>query len=334
MLPNHSRKREHIVDISIVIATRDRGTEVLPTVRSVLGEFDCHYEVVVVDQSESSDTRDALRNAGLLGNSRLVYRQSSTTGVSRSRNEGINCSTGEILAFIDDDCIAPPNWASDIARRFLVSPEMAAMYATVRAAPELAYLGGWIPAYAPLQEGFIDPTPRMMVRSMGYTANMAARRSLFGSIGLFDEWLGPGSPLSYGEDTDVGYRALRAGFKLFTANEPVVTHFGVRTGKEISILGARYMRGMAVLCMKHVRCGDLELLRPILGELKKRALEGTMHLVHGRRPSGYRVAWAMLSGIAASLGYGIDRRTRVYRPRFGKGRLFTRARARATDPKC
>ena len=319
------------MDVSVVIATRDRGAEAAPTVRSVLSELDGHYEVIVVDQSKSNDTRDALRNAGLLGNPRLVYRQSSTTGVSRSRNEGINCSTGEILAFIDDDCIAPPNWASDIARRFLGNPEMAAMYATVRAAPELAHLGGWIPDYVPLQEGFIDPTPRMMVRSMGYTANMAVRRSLFASVGLFDEWLGPGSPLSYGEDTDFGYRALRAGFKVFTANEPVVTHFGLRTGNEIGILGAHYMQGMAVLCIKHVRCGDLELLRPILSELIQRSLEGTRHLTHGRRPSGYRVVWAMLSGIAASFGYGIDRKARVYRPRFGNNGTCVRGTARAID---
>lgn len=266
-----------------------------------------------MDQSATDETFDALRTNGLLGNPRLAYHRLASRGLTRSRNESIPFCRGEVVAFIDDDCIAPLHWAGELVHRFETMPELALLYAAVVAAPELR--DGWVPEYLPVRQEYIQPRPAEVVRSMGIGANFAVRRSALSLIGPWDEYLGPGAPLGYGEDTDFGYRTLRAGLGVYTSHDPAVIHYGVRRGGDVSVLGSQYVRGMAVMFLKHVRCGDLAMLPTVMREFLSWAASGTMHLLHGRRPSGYRAALAMLQGAAASLSYGVDVQGRLYRPR-------------------
>ncbi len=299
------------MDVSIVVSTRDRGERVLPAVESMLQDQGCQWELIIVDQSSSVSTEAALHANGRLGDRRLTYRRTETVGLSRGRNEGILYARGDVVAFTDDDCLVPPGWAGDLARRFAAMPEVAVLYASVVAPSKVSV--GWVPEFHPLREGLVQLSPGI-VRSLGLGANFAVRSSTLASIGPFDEFLGAGDAFGGAEDTDFGYRALRLGLEVYTANEPAVTHCGLRQGKEISTTGSHYVRGMAAMCMKHVRCGDLEMRHPVVSALRRRLGEGTGHLLRCRRPSGYMVAADVLKGILASFRYRVDKERRLYRP--------------------
>lgn len=66
-------------------------------------------EIIVVDQSDSDETRVALEK---LGNPLVQHIPSSQRGLSNARNTGIKACTSELIGFVDDDCIPARNWVA------------------------------------------------------------------------------------------------------------------------------------------------------------------------------------------------------------------------------
>jgi glycosyltransferase involved in cell wall biosynthesis len=294
------------MDVSIVVSTRDRGAMVLPALQSMLQDQGCRSELIVVDQSATDATERALKSGGLITGRRLVYERSDSVGSARARNEGIRLARADVIAISDDDCIVPPGWAGAHLRRFHELPDVGLVYAPIVASRE--HVDGWIPEFHPRRLGPVTLCDDV-IRDIGLDANSAWRRSAIEAIGYYDEFLGPGAPFVGADDTDVGYRALRTGIGVYLADAPVITH--------CALPGARtlYVRGLAAMCMKHLRCGDLSMLRPILREFAKWVGQGTGNLLRGRRPSGYRAALCVLEGVIGSFLYGVDKEHRVYRSR-------------------
>ena len=97
--------------VSVVIPSRDRRDLVARAVQSVLHRGDT-IEVIVVD--DGSDP--ALVPEGPLSDSRVqIMRNTEARGPSRARNVGLRASTGDFVAFLDDDDI----WLPGKVRRCL-----------------------------------------------------------------------------------------------------------------------------------------------------------------------------------------------------------------------
>src|SRR5437660_7446995 len=95
-------------DISVIICayTEDRWGDLVAAVESVqLQTLQPREIIVVVDH-----------NPGLLKRAQehlldvVVVENSRTRGLSGARNSGIAVAKGNIIAFLDDDAIAEPNW--------------------------------------------------------------------------------------------------------------------------------------------------------------------------------------------------------------------------------
>ena len=74
------------------------------------------YKILVVDNSlnpeRSRDFRDSLE-----GFSNLEYLITDRCGIGYARTVAMkNCNT-EFLAYTDDDCLVPPDWAENILKR-------------------------------------------------------------------------------------------------------------------------------------------------------------------------------------------------------------------------
>jgi glycosyltransferase involved in cell wall biosynthesis len=295
------------MEVTVVVSTRDRGELILPAVQSLLRDQDCDWEVVLVDQSATEASRIALDESGALADPRLVYLRSESAGVCRGRNEALRHARGEIVAITDDDCTVPPRWAADHLARFKALPEASLVYAPVIASP--GHDNGWVPEFLPLNEGPVRLSPDI-IRSIGLTSNCALRSSALTAVGFLDEFLGPGAVFGGGDDTDFGYRAVRAGLGVYTFGAPAVSHNalpGVRN---------QYVKGLVAMCMKHVRCGDAAMLRPVFTELRKWTGQAFGNALRARRPSGLRPALGVLRGAFGSFRYGVDRWRRLYRPWF------------------
>jgi glycosyltransferase involved in cell wall biosynthesis len=108
--------------------------------------------VIVVDNDSHDNTKEvALKYNDKL---KLKYVLEMTKGIPYARNAGINNATGDIVAFIDDDCEANEDWLKNIEKPFIKDPN-------------IGVVGGNV-SYARVGEGNIIEE--------FYVKNMAARK--------------------------------------------------------------------------------------------------------------------------------------------------------------
>src|SRR5262249_36355071 len=110
--------------ISVLVCTRNRGGRIAPCVRSILARPGADMELLVVDQSADEETRRGLEG---IRDPRLRYLRTPTRGLARARNVGIRASSGPIVLFTDDDCIAEPDWVGAVIEEYDADPELDAV---------------------------------------------------------------------------------------------------------------------------------------------------------------------------------------------------------------
>ncbi len=106
------------MDMSVVIPTFDRPIELEICVKSILNQnfSDKSYEIVIVDDGSSEQKKANLER--IINHSSIKYFRQENKGPSAARNKGIKASSGKIITFIDDDCVAGSNWLVNICKKF------------------------------------------------------------------------------------------------------------------------------------------------------------------------------------------------------------------------
>ena len=235
--------------ISVIICTRDRSECIGNAVRSVLRACYPNREVLVVDQSQSDATAKVLSR--FMHDGQIRYIRSTEQGLSRARNSGLAESTGDIVAFTDDDCTVSEDWLHRIADAFESDESIGIVFGSVTPAPH-DHENGFIPSterHAPI----VISRSRDRYRIGGMGACTAIRRPLWKKLGGFDTSLGAGSPLRAAEDTDFSLRALHQGFKVFETPAVRVVHHGFRNWGEQDAVVFDYLFGSGAMFAKHMR---------------------------------------------------------------------------------
>ena len=214
------------LSLTVVICSRDRP-EFLRDALSQIGELRAGpgnagpIQIVVVDSASKGTETAAV--AAEFGISAVRCDQ---PGLSRARNAGMRVATGEVVAFTDDDCHPTPDWIEQVRAGFadplvgVVTGPVHPDRHTKRGVAiddrdeDFAYEWGFNPAEA------------------GHGANMSFRRSALQQVGDFDELLGAGSDLRSGEDVDMVWRVLRAGWEGRFESAAVITHRQWRSTSE------------------------------------------------------------------------------------------------------
>lgn len=165
------------------------------------------YEVIVVDNNSSDGTPDVVSTFPV----KLTHERDVQTSYA-ARNTGIRQAQGEIVAFIDADCIVDPQWL-----RALVEPF---------GDPAVLGVLGKVASYQPasLVEEFSTQADPLRKQGVGgllsmITANVAYRRQVLMQVGGFR------SELYTGGDVDLGWRVQQLpGSKVCYAPAAVVYH--------------------------------------------------------------------------------------------------------------
>jgi len=83
--------------VSVVIPTYNRSLLVQRAIKSVLSQTLPPYEIIVIDDGSTDDTREILKEYPV-----KVFSQKNS-GVSSARNLGVKNSSGDVIAFLDSD---------------------------------------------------------------------------------------------------------------------------------------------------------------------------------------------------------------------------------------
>lgn len=188
----------------------DDVTLVVPSLGGGLPMGDLPAQVVLVDDGSQPPLR-------VDGDVRLV-RRATTGGPAVARGDGLREVTTPLVAFVDADMVLPPGWWRPLLAHF-DDPSVAAVAPRVRSSAGPGAVARYDRRRSPLDLGEL-PAPVAPNTRVSYvpSAALVCRVSALQSVGGFD----PG--LRFGEDVDLVWRMIAAGWRVRYEPASVVEH--------------------------------------------------------------------------------------------------------------
>jgi Glycosyl transferase family 2 len=110
---------------SIVIATRERPDGLAATLDTVLALEYPRFEIIVVDNANTTDRTRSLLELHYADVPNLSYVREPLPGLAVVHNRGLTMARGEIVAFTDDDVVVDSLWLVELARAFEFADDVA-----------------------------------------------------------------------------------------------------------------------------------------------------------------------------------------------------------------
>ena len=191
--------------ITVVVPTRDRPRRLARCLRALADAGADGMEIVVVDDG-SAHASEVAANADAAG-ARLVRLDGR--GPAAARNAGARAATGDVVLFVDDDCVPAAGWASTLAAAVLRTSGVV--------------VGGTVEVSADAGVGLRASETLARTAECGSgllrTNNLGCRRRLLLDV-PFDETF----TVAAGEDRDWCVRAVRVGATLAREPAAIVEH--------------------------------------------------------------------------------------------------------------
>jgi GT2 family glycosyltransferase len=283
--------------ISVAIATRDRPQALARCLESLRRSRTLPAEVVVADQSSGGDTREVVARADAPG---LPVRwvDGGSGGLAGAQQVAFDTSQMDLVAVLDDDCVADPGWIEAMAEPFAREPGLALVCGRVT---PLAGDGEPVASRTSVVRRRFEG--RSLPWNVGSGNNFALRREWFERVGGCDRRLGPGTPGRGALDLDLFYRVLRAGGPALYEPAALVEH--ERATRAARLARRRpYGFGMGAMCAIHLRAGDLYALLMLAAWIGLRLRLAAAGLLR-RRPAAVREEALVLAGTAAGTVHGV-----------------------------
>ena len=209
--------------ISVIVPTFNRAPWLADALASLVGQetadrFD--FEIIVVDNASIDNTREVVERMAVNSRPAILYLLQPKPGDAPTRNRGREAAAGVWLAFFDDDQLAEPNWLLELFDAAVTT--------------EVMIVGGPVHLdLKPQQLQCLGPLCRQLLREtklysrirpyakrhLPGTGNALVARSVFETIGAFDESLPSG-----GSDLDFFTRAREQGYALVYSPRAVIRH--------------------------------------------------------------------------------------------------------------
>lgn len=190
--------------LTVVVPTRGRAAYLEVTLDSLCRQRSrATHELLVVDDGATDATPEVAARFDV----RLI-RHDERRSLNAARNTGLREARADLIAFVDDDVLAPPGWVDALVEGAARHPEADAFGGPIRARFE---------GHAPRGCGREDPPITTLdlgtddvEAPMVWGANFAVRRAAVERIGEFDESL----DRSHGDEEDWLLRLRAAGGRI------------------------------------------------------------------------------------------------------------------------
>lgn len=195
--------------VSVVIPTYKRNQLLKRCLESVAKQkfSSDEYEIIVADDAADAATKNLVSDFAL----NYIFLKfkyvalTSSHGPAAARNAGWRQAQADIVAFIDDDCIAEPGW---------LSAGLEAFTSTVAA------VSGKLKVPIPEKPKDYELCIAWMENCRFLTANCFYRKSVLSEIGGFDEKF----KAAWREDSDLYFTVLTRNLPVRFAKKAIVVH--------------------------------------------------------------------------------------------------------------
>jgi glycosyltransferase involved in cell wall biosynthesis len=206
--------------VSVIIPTYNRRDLVQRAIQSVLNQTYRDFEIVVVDDGSTDNTREVVE-----GRDRVRYLRQTNAGPASARNLGIRQAQGKLIAFLDSDDLWLPEFLSTQVGVLSRYPEVALVCARSRVGKKEAK------DFSLRRELIVgDLYPKLFERSFVRTPAAVVRKSSLDAVGGFNE------SYPWSEDHDLWLR--------IAAKYPIgyVNRYLVRIGRQSDNISRDRMR--------------------------------------------------------------------------------------------
>jgi glycosyltransferase involved in cell wall biosynthesis len=171
------------MDVSIVIPAKNEEQYLSLCLQGIRSAFRNHqaHEVIVVDNGSTDQTRNIAVDFGC----KVV--ENRKPGPASSRNKGATAAKGNMIAFIDADCVIPEKWFEYAKQHFKDPKTVAVGFKIVPDINEMTWVEGAI-FHLNKRRGTKISDFAIKVSWLA-TSNLIIRKNIFDEIGGFDETL-------------------------------------------------------------------------------------------------------------------------------------------------
>ena len=215
------------MELSIIICTYNRA-QFLPEALNSLKEQTLdksRFEVILINNN-STDATEAISKKFEKHTPEInfQYHIESSQGLSFARNKGIEVAQGNIIAFIDDDAIAEPDYAENILKTIEGNPEFTGFGGKVIPIYPDGKEPAWMSKYIQGVVSKVDygeKTGPFDKKKYPVGCNMIFRREVFDELGAFNV------NLKYRSDDKYIFLKLRNHNKKILYTPSVVVHHNI-----------------------------------------------------------------------------------------------------------
>ncbi len=185
--------------VSVIVPVRNEERFIADCLTNLLNQDypQDRLKLIVVDNNSTDRSRTIIRQFP------VQYVFEKRKGVSKARNTGARVARGDLLAFVDGDCVAPRDWISRLVTALWDQSADACIGTCV-----FPQGGSFVEDYLALRG--IDSQRELLNESRPFppwllTGNLLVRRTIFEKVAGFEE------TLARGEDADFWWKIERAG---------------------------------------------------------------------------------------------------------------------------
>lgn len=214
------------LNVSIVIPAYNAQNTIASALEGCLTQKYAHpYETILVDDGSTDSTGERVKTYPV----KYIFQENS--GPAKARNTGWKAAIGEVICFTDSDCIPHFNWVSTLLDGF-ESNDIAAVAGSYDIVNGESFLAQCIHQEIKWRHAHFKKT----IRAFG-SYNVAIRKDILEQTGGFNE----SYRISSGEDNDLSYKILKAGYKIVFRGDALVAHH--HTEKWWNYLKEQYRHG-------------------------------------------------------------------------------------------
>ena len=223
------------VKVSVAIITYNRPEALEKCLRSLKTQSRKPHEIIVIDSSDNTESKKTV------GKNKLStkYRKFSTRlRQCKARNEALKICSSDIIAYIDDDCMASHNWLENIAKGYtdenIVAVGGPCINVDEKMQPsEMIINGNSNRNFVSFTGDIVCEARRWIPKQTVETqmlagGNMSFRVAFLKGIGGFDEFYDKHA--AFREETDPQIAILRKGLKIMYVPGALTYHLNLRSG--------------------------------------------------------------------------------------------------------
>ncbi|MEZ4888162.1 MAG: glycosyltransferase [Chitinophagales bacterium] len=191
---------------SVIVPVFNRPQEVEELLQSLVLQSCKDFEVLIVEDGSHQDCKEVLKR--YKNELQIQYFYKENTGPGDSRNFGMARAKGEWLLFFDSDCLIPPDYFEALESHLTVH-NLDAYGGADDSHPSFSITQKAInySMTSFLTTGGIRGKKNNLDRFQPRSFNMGIKRKVYEKVGGF-------SDIHPGEDPDLSYRIMDAGFKV------------------------------------------------------------------------------------------------------------------------